>query len=349
MREADREHHEQEERQSFDGGRERDQEPLLALPRMGREELEDRRVPQEVPEDGGSGEQRRGTEPLTPWPAVASGDECPDRHPDQAGVQHVGVEAARDHAYEEPLEHAADVTTEHGDEVEDVLDDGEAEPAERAVDEAVHHVVDLVTSDQHDQHDAEPLEDLLHERSRERRRPSRGELGPTHARDHHTPPGVADRRQRGGGHRSPDERGDQQRDRFPLVEIEEVDEHGDRGGVDDHEPPRQEPAARRHLAEEVLLPDRHDAGQHHDDHVQPEGREAWLEEPLVMQRRVREHAPTHHQATSAPSIIAVSSSTISSSCPWNAQPSKITPLPAGETATVTDPSTGDPLRGSDPM
>jgi hypothetical protein len=64
---------------------------------------------------------------------------------------------------------------------------------------------------------------------------------------------------------------------------------------------------------------------------------------------VRERAPTHHHATSAASIIAVSSSTISSSCPWNAQPSKMTPLPAGETATVTEPSTGDPLCGSDPM
>ena len=236
-------------------------------------------------EDGGAGEQTRGAETIAERPVVATGGDDPDRHPDQPRVQNMGVEAARDHTNEEPLQHPLHVAAEHSDEVEDVLDDGEPEPAQRAVDETVQHVVDLVAGDQDDQDDADALQDLLDERRRERRGPSGRELGTCETGDDDPPAGVPDRRQGRGGHGPPDERRHQQRDGLSLVEVEQIDEHCHRRGIQDDEPPGQSPASRRHLAEQALFRDRHDPGQRHDDRVQPERRETRLEEARVMQWR----------------------------------------------------------------
>ena len=52
-----------------------------------------------------------------------------DPHPDRAGVQHVRVQAAREDPEEEPLQHPGGRAAEDAHEVEDVLDDREAEPA----------------------------------------------------------------------------------------------------------------------------------------------------------------------------------------------------------------------------
>ena len=54
-----------------------------------------------------------------------------DRHPDQPRVEDVGVQAARDHAEEEPVQHARGLAAEHAHEVEDVLDDREPQTARR--------------------------------------------------------------------------------------------------------------------------------------------------------------------------------------------------------------------------
>ena len=159
----------------------------------------------------------------------------------------MGVQPARDHAHEEPVQHARRLAAEHAHEVEDVLDDREAEPADGAVDEPVHHVVDLVARDQVDQHDPEPLRvsstngavSAAVHRDANSGPPTRATTSPQ--------PAFADRRQRGGGDRAPHERRDHQRDRLALVEIEEVDDQDDRQRVEDQERPRQGPPARRHL------------------------------------------------------------------------------------------------------
>ena len=108
-----------------EGEAERHEQPLGALDRRRRPDVQQRRVPQEVPEDRQGDDARRGPQPLAQRRRLTAGHDDPDRHPDQARVEHVPVEPAREHAHVEALEHPARRPAERRHEVDDVLDDGE--------------------------------------------------------------------------------------------------------------------------------------------------------------------------------------------------------------------------------
>ena len=292
--EPDRDPHEHQQRQSFDRRRDRHHQPIGAGPGFGREEVEQRGVPQEV------AEHRQGTQaggdPQTTAQRFggAARDHHPDGHAHQSGVEHVRVQPARHHPQEEPLQHAGRLAAEHAHEVEDVLDDREPQAAHGPVDEPVHHVVDLVARDQVDQHHAAALQGLLDERRGERGGPARRELGSSHPGDREPPSEVADRRQRGGRDRAPHQGRGDQRQRLALVEVQEVDDQEHRQGVEGQQQPGQRPPRGGDVPIEALLGERHQAGRHDDQHVQPERRLTRLEEPHVMQARTPEPSAGGH-------------------------------------------------------
>ena len=73
------------------------------------------------------------------------------------------VEPAREHPDVEAFQDPGRRAPEDGHEVQDVLHDGEAEPAERSVHEAVEDIVDLIAGDQVEQDDAGALQRLFDE------------------------------------------------------------------------------------------------------------------------------------------------------------------------------------------
>ena len=266
---------------------------------------------------------------------IALGHDEADRHAHQARVEHVPVQAARHDPDVEAFQHARRGAAEPGHEVHDVLDDREPEAAERAVHEAVHHVVDLVAHDQVQEHEPGALEELLDDRRRQRRPPPHREPGRREVGEDLVPPAGVQRERR-RGERAPQEGGDRHRDRLALVEIEGVDQHAQRRRVDEQQEPRQRPARARHRRQ---LPERADHPHHAVDEERgehPERGLAHLEDgPVVQCATVRRHQIT------APSIIVRTSSIAFVSSPFGALASNTTEASVVSAAT-TMPSIGTP-------
>ena len=179
--------------------------------------------------------------------------------------------AQQEHRHHRPDPVAAAGQGDGVDRVHDVLDDLEAEPDEGAVDEPVHHAVDLPPGDEHDHRDTEHLDRFLDGRAGQRRSP-----GAREARGHQLGEQVVGGRvgaYRGGGgdQPAPAEGGQDQRRRLPLEVVEAARDEDERHRVE------REQADGEGGGQRVRRDADPDHGHHlpaaHDEqqHQQPEG------------------------------------------------------------------------------
>ena len=129
--------HEERERQEDRQALDRGQDKPVQQAAVADEEAEERRVPDEVRQPRQAESTQRDLE-ASLVRLVTTADEVGKAHPDQARIQHVAVETGRDHPDPVQVEHAADLVigARQPDEVMQVLDRGEAEADDGAVDES---------------------------------------------------------------------------------------------------------------------------------------------------------------------------------------------------------------------
>ena len=123
------------------------------------------------------------------------------------------------------------------DEVRDVLDDGESQADESAVDESVHDPVELGRGNEEESDDAHELERLLHAGPHDRGAPGSGQIRRDLAQDRE-PRLVGIPGEARGNDAAPQQSARQHELRLPLEEIEPVHRDGHGQGIREHEEPR---------------------------------------------------------------------------------------------------------------
>ncbi len=171
-----RDRDQQQRRQALEGqdGEQRDRAVAEAL-------TEQRRVPQHVRGPRAEERERGHRDPAGPA-AVDADHQVADAGPGQRAEQGVAPDPGQETADQERGDHRLDLVAlpgerDRADREDDVLDDLEAEPDQRAVDDAVQHAVHLRAGDQHDGDHAEGLGYLLDRRAGQRGAPVGGQAG----------------------------------------------------------------------------------------------------------------------------------------------------------------------------
>ena len=195
---------------------------------------EQRRVPQHVGGPRAGHAQRRDAGPDPPRTVVAH-HQVADAGAGQRAEQGVAPDAGEEAAQQERGDHRLHLVAlagqrDRADREDDVLDDLEAEPDQRAVDHAVQHAVDLGAGDQHDGHDAERLGDLLDRRAGQRGAPVGGQVRRAELGDQVLQRRAARDGHRGGDQAAPGEGHHAQLGRLAFEEVQLGDEEPERHG-----------------------------------------------------------------------------------------------------------------------